>query len=117
MNINTLHNTRMRLQQPGRPHAEVFGGRNAGRTAITPDLAVIPQAKVEPVGVIQKLEHGLQLMVTILTSPCDVQQEIQLGWRGPGSLRPGWNDRAAQGPALAAGCEAPPPSSGTGRTQ
>jgi hypothetical protein len=46
-----------------------------------------------------------------------MQQEIQLGWRGPGSLRPGWNDRAAQGPALAAGCEAPPPSSGTGRIQ
>ena len=70
-----------RLERTRGDHHEVVVGREPRKAALAHDRAVAPAREREPVAEIDELEHGLQVVVTILTTAEHVQEQVQLRGR------------------------------------
>ena len=46
------------------------------------DITISPDGNPHAVGPLHQPEHGLQLVIAVGAAPQDVQEEIQLPWRG-----------------------------------
>ena len=82
--FGTQAGLRVLLQQPGGPDDQVvfFGDQCIAGTA--GNLAVSGGADMQGVMKVEQAKHGLQFMIAICATACDVQEQVDLGWCGKG---------------------------------
>ncbi|GGD11642.1 hypothetical protein GCM10007418_33310 [Halopseudomonas salina] len=65
---------------------QVVLGRDAGQGAVKDKAAVCPEPEMQGVASVHELKDSLQCVVAIWSSPGDVQEQIELGWRRQAQL-------------------------------